>query len=101
MTISVKDSDPLTAALQEPPPKYQAENQIALFPEIELRQGEIFPAAESNGAGSEPHLFYQHPNGRIYVGDSIRWLASLESESVDLIVADPPYNINKAEWDTF
>jgi site-specific DNA-methyltransferase (adenine-specific) len=101
MTNLTEETNPLTAALQEPPPKYQAESQIALFPETELRQGEIFPAAESNGNGSELHLFYQHPNGRIYVGDSIRWLASLESESVDLIVADPPYNINKAEWDTF
>jgi site-specific DNA-methyltransferase (adenine-specific) len=46
-------------------------------------------------------LQYQHPNGRLYQGDSIAWLASLESESVDLIFADPPYNINKADWDSF
>lgn len=26
---------------------------------------------------------------------------SLEDESIDLIFADPPYNINKAEWDNF
>nr|WP_287264527.1 DNA methyltransferase [Thermogemmatispora sp.] len=49
----------------------------------------------------EPYLFYRHPHGEIWVGDAIAWLRSLESESVDLIFADPPYNIKKAEWDSF
>ncbi|OGO35866.1 MAG: restriction endonuclease subunit M, partial [Chloroflexi bacterium RBG_16_56_8] len=48
-----------------------------------------------------PALFYSHPNGEIWVGDAIAWLRSLPSESVDLVFADPPYNINKAEWDSF
>ena len=46
-------------------------------------------------------LFYSHPNGEIRVGDAVVWLRSLASESVDLIFADPPYNIKKAEWDSF
>nr|WP_113757890.1 site-specific DNA-methyltransferase [Brevibacillus laterosporus] len=46
-------------------------------------------------------LNYEHPNGKLYCGDSIEWLKSLESESVDLVFADPPYNIKKADWDTF
>ncbi len=46
-------------------------------------------------------LAYEHKNGRLYTGDSIVWLRSLEKESVDLIFADPPYNINKADWDKF
>jgi len=49
----------------------------------------------------EPELFYSHPNGELFVGDSIKWLQSLSSESVDAVFADPPYNIKKAEWDTF
>ncbi|CAJ1313330.1 DNA-methyltransferase [Paenibacillus nuruki] len=49
----------------------------------------------------EPLLHYSHENGQLYVGDSIKWLKSLNDESVDLIFADPPYNIKKAEWDTF
>lgn len=44
---------------------------------------------------------YEHPNGTLYEGDSIAWLQSLETESVDLVFADPPYNINKADWDKF
>lgn len=48
-----------------------------------------------------PQAFYEHPNGTLYQGDAVKWLKSLKSESVDLIFADPPYNIKKAEWDTF
>jgi site-specific DNA-methyltransferase (adenine-specific) len=48
-----------------------------------------------------PALLYEHPNGAIWMGDAVAWLRSLESESIDLIFADPPYNIKKAEWDTF
>ena len=46
-------------------------------------------------------LQYTHPHGKLYQGNSIDWLASLESESVDLVFADPPYNIKKAAWDNF
>lgn len=46
-------------------------------------------------------LHYAHPNGQLFLGDSLKWLASLADESVDLIFADPPYNIKKADWDNF
>ncbi|BAY64120.1 DNA methylase N-4/N-6 domain protein [Calothrix brevissima NIES-22] len=46
-------------------------------------------------------LFYAHENGELWRGDAIEWLSSLETESVDLVIADPPYNIKKAEWDNF
>jgi site-specific DNA-methyltransferase (adenine-specific) len=48
-----------------------------------------------------PQLFYSHPHGELWIGDAAAWLQSLEDESVDLVFADPPYNIKKAEWDTF
>lgn len=44
---------------------------------------------------------FEHPHGSLYQGDSIEWLASLTPESVDLIFADPPYNLKKAKWDSF
>lgn len=44
---------------------------------------------------------YSHPNGSLHLGDSPQWLRTLPSESVDLIFADPPYNIKKADWDNF
>jgi site-specific DNA-methyltransferase (adenine-specific) len=59
------------------------------FIDVELRE-----------ANSNPQLFYTHPHGQLWVGDSIKWLGTIESETVDLIFADPPYNIKKAEWDT-
>lgn len=46
-------------------------------------------------------LHYENPNGRLFLGDTLVWLRSLESESVDLVFADPPYNIKKADWDNF
>lgn len=44
---------------------------------------------------------YKNENNVLYEGDSIEWLKSIESEAVDLIFADPPYNIKKADWDKF
>jgi site-specific DNA-methyltransferase (adenine-specific) len=50
---------------------------------------------------AKPELFYNHPDGQLWQGNSIEWLKTLEDESVDLVFADPPYNIKKADWDTF
>ena len=52
-------------------------------------------------AESNPQLHYQNENGKLYLGDSITWLNSLEDESINLVFADPPYNIKKADWDNF
>lgn len=65
---------------------------------FEVRAGQILPVSETLQA---VQLHYEHPNGRLYLGDSLEWLRSLESQSVDLIFADPPYNIGKADWDNF
>ena len=46
-------------------------------------------------------MFYKHKNGQLWIGDSVAWMKTLPSESVELVFADPPYNISKAEWDTF
>lgn len=45
--------------------------------------------------------YFETRKGKLYKNDAIEFLKSLESNSVDLIFADPPYNIKKAEWDTF
>ena len=46
-------------------------------------------------------LQYEHQNGCLYQGNSFDWLESLDDASVDLVFADPPYNIKKADWDNF
>jgi site-specific DNA-methyltransferase (adenine-specific) len=37
----------------------------------------------------------------LFQGDAIEWLQSVGDNSVDLVFADPPYNIKKAHWDDF
>jgi len=68
------------------------------FGEIVFKGERIEANFENN---LKPQLFYQHENGQLWQGDSISWLKSLRSESVDMIFADPPYNIKKADWDNF
>lgn len=73
---------------------------LNLFGE-ELNMGKHMDIDEKRLQTHEPFLYYQHPNGKIWVGDAIKWLKSLETASIDLIFADLPYNLNKAEWDSF
>jgi len=44
---------------------------------------------------------YCHKNGLIFTYDSIEWMQYIREDSIDLIFADPPYNIAKADWDKF
>lgn len=46
-------------------------------------------------------VFFKTEKGTLYNTDCNVLFDNLESNSVDLIFADPPYNIKKAEWDTF
>jgi site-specific DNA-methyltransferase (adenine-specific) len=48
---------------------------------------------------SEPT--YSRKNGLLFTGNSLHWLKMLKTSSIDLIFADPPYNIQKATWDKF
>ena len=53
----------------------------------------------TNVTGGKP--FFETQHGVLYNLDVIEFLKPIDSESVDLIFADPPYNIKKAEWDSF
>ena len=46
-------------------------------------------------------LHYKKQQGCLYQGNSIDWLKSLDDKCADLVFADPPYNIKKADWDNF
>jgi site-specific DNA-methyltransferase (adenine-specific) len=48
-----------------------------------------------------PRPDYCRKNGLLFTGDSIEWFKSVKTASVDMIFADPPYNIRKADWDKF
>jgi site-specific DNA-methyltransferase (adenine-specific) len=40
-------------------------------------------------------------SNKIYTQDAISFLESVPRQTVDLAVIDPPYNMSKADWDTF
>ncbi len=45
--------------------------------------------------------YFETAKGKLYKADAVDFLRSLDTGSIDLIFADPPYNIKKAQWDTF
>lgn len=44
---------------------------------------------------------YETNLGALYRLDAVEWLAKLDSSSVDLVIADPPYGTNAVHWDRF
>ncbi len=87
--------------VKEPAGAYARSTALPTFFGQPMLKGE---RASVDPARLNPNLsvrLYQHPNGEIWVGNAIAWLRSLDSESADLVFADPPYNIKKAEWDSF
>ena len=80
--------------------KYYETNDLSVIKKITL-EGAFQKIDPNKIKPDAPVLFYTHQNGEIWVGDCIKRLQGLKTESVDLIFADPPYNLKKAEWDTF
>ena len=37
----------------------------------------------------------------VYETDCFVFIEALKDQSVDLVIADPPYNLHKADWDSF
>lgn len=74
-----------------------SEEQISNLAE-ELQLSFEFPRVENS---LNITSFFSTELGELYNIDAKRFLRSIESNSVDLIFSDPPYNIKKAEWDTF
>lgn len=90
-----------TPTTREPSSAYARATEIPTFFGQPLLKGTYADLNASRPDPKIPALFYSHPHGEIWVGDAIAWLCSLPAESADLVFADPPYNIGKAEWDTF
>ena len=88
-------------AVCEPSAQYVRSKEVPSFFGQPLLKGRYAQGDLSGLDPQRPTLFYAHPNGEIWLGDAIVWLRSLPDESVDLVFADPPYNIKKAEWDSF
>ena len=45
--------------------------------------------------------FVESEMGSLYQLDALEFLKAIPDNSIDLVFADPPYNIKKADWDTF
>jgi site-specific DNA-methyltransferase (adenine-specific) len=87
--------------VREPAAAYARQKEIPTFFGEPMLKGAYTQLDPGHLNLQAPAVFYTHPNGKIWVGDAVAWLRSLPGESVDLVFADPPYNIGKAEWDTF
>jgi len=95
----LRQEHPSESVLKEPAVGYARSTEIPTFFGQPLLQGAF--TSVTSGKPDNPQLCYRHPRGEIWVGDAIAWLGTLETGSVDMVFADPPYNIKKAEWDTF
>jgi len=87
--------------VQEPSARYARQKEIPGFFGMAMLKGSYARIEPDELNPKAPALFYSHPHGEIWIGDVTAWLRSLQTETADLIFADPPYNIKKAEWDTF
>ena len=38
---------------------------------------------------------------KVINGDTLKEITKIETESIDLIITDPPYNMDKADWDSY
>lgn len=72
-----------------------AQTRKYLFEESKLYKLELFQEKMTYKPA------YIRKNGLLFTANSLEWLKSLKDETVDLIFADPPYNIKKADWDKF
>lgn len=87
--------------IREPSAIYARNKQIPTFFGQPLLKGHFAQPNPDTESHKGPYLFYEHPQGQLWVGDAIQWLRSLPDGCADLVFADPPYNIKKAEWDSF
>lgn len=66
---------------------------------VEELQIELYFKQDETVAEVTP--YFSSEFGNLYQMDAKEFLNMQTSNSIDLIFADPPYNLKKAEWDTF
>ena len=55
----------------------------------------LFNGVSSDANASEPRKVFESPSGELYESDCLDLLRQMSSDSVDLVFADPPFNLNK------
>lgn len=76
---------------------YSEEQVISLVQDMQIEIS--YPEYKKKEENVNP--FFKSQYGELYNYDAVKLLKRLDAKSIDLIFADPPYNIRKAEWDTF
>ncbi|MDR2067507.1 MAG: site-specific DNA-methyltransferase [Holosporaceae bacterium] len=71
------------------------------YKQIPLTQSSLYAALFDFKREEYVTPVYCHKNGLLFTHDSLLWLKMIRDSSIDLVFADPPYNIKKAEWDKF
>lgn len=87
-------------SLRHPINNYRVYQESEVFSMVEDLQLELYQKSK-RPFRLETEPYFSTSIGSLYQLDAIEFMKSLDSESVDLVFADPPYNIKKAEWDTF
>lgn len=79
---------------------YTEHQIISLAREFDVKDFDLFDVAlyETN---TQLQPVFTTGFGKLYNMDAVEYMRTVPSNSVQLIFADPPYNIKKAEWDTF
>lgn len=75
-----------------------SDKQLELLTE-EFEQ--IYLTDFANFSTNQLEPFFRTANGKLYNEDVLTFFKTIKTSSVQLIFADPPYNIKKAEWDSF
>lgn len=76
---------------------FDIQNQIYDYP---LDKSKLFDVIKTKSSNPVLPRFCRK-NGLLFEQDSVKWLKTLPDNYVDMIFADPPYNIKKADWDKF
>jgi site-specific DNA-methyltransferase (adenine-specific) len=84
--------------------QFNASNLNLLFPSNSynsLVDSELYNNIVNDSNSYNNEDTFCHKNGLLFTADSLEWLKTIKDNSIDLVFADPPYNINKADWDKF
>ncbi len=73
-------------------------SEVKIVPRSSLAFG-VDVGARVSVAGMAVQRIAATALGTLYGGDAIEWLGGLQPESVDLVFADPPYNLGRERWD--
>ncbi|MEZ3490638.1 DNA methyltransferase [Akkermansia muciniphila] len=88
-------------SLRHPINNYRVYSQAQVFRLAETLQLEYGSSFSKKKFDMKFSPCFETKYGELYNEDANNILASIESNSIDLIFADPPYNIKKAKWDYF